>query len=232
MRQTLSRSGGVAGALVLACAQAQTEDAAAQAPAVTPAANESAPRATAAARTSLRVVRKQRHTRLGRRLRVRGHLEPAATRRRVLVQVRRAGRWRTLDRGRTRRAGRFTLHVRSNTPLSGRLRVRATATDHARRRTRSIGRLNVYRVAAASWYGPGLFGNRTGCGGVLTTASEGVAHKQLPCGTKVTLSHRGRTMRVPVIDRGPYVGNREFDLTSAVARKLRFQGHGPLLVTR
>jgi rare lipoprotein A (peptidoglycan hydrolase) len=37
---------------------------------------------------------------------------------------------------------------------------------------------------------------------------------------------------VPVIDRGPYVGAREYDLTSATARKLRFHGHGGILTTR
>jgi rare lipoprotein A (peptidoglycan hydrolase) len=35
-----------------------------------------------------------------------------------------------------------------------------------------------------------------------------------------------------VIDRGPYVAGREFDLTAATARRLHFGGHGPLLVTR
>ena len=34
----------------------------------------------------------------------------------------------------------------------------------------------------------------------------GVAHKSLPCGTKVTIRYRGRQVRVPVVDRGPYVG--------------------------
>src|SRR3712207_9322983 len=67
---------------------------------------------------------------------------------------------------------------------------------------RSLGRVNVYRVALASWYGPGLYGNRTGCGGRLTYGKLGVAHKSLPCGTKVTFRHRGRSVRVPVIDRG------------------------------
>jgi rare lipoprotein A (peptidoglycan hydrolase) len=35
-----------------------------------------------------------------------------------------------------------------------------------------------------------------------------------------------------VIDRGPYVGGREYDLTEATAQKLRFRGHGPILTTR
>jgi rare lipoprotein A len=95
-----------------------------------------------------------------------------------------------------------------------------------------LGRLNVYRRALASWYGPGLYGMRTGCGGNLGTSQLGVAHKTLPCGTKVTLRHHGRVVRVPVIDRGPYSGAREFDLTAATARRLKFKGYGTILSTR
>jgi len=101
-----------------------------------------------------------------------------------------------------------------------------------RTRARVLGRLNVYREANASWYGPGLFGNKLGCGGTLNVGSLGVANKSLPCGTKVTLRHHGRVVRVRVIDRGPYVGGREYDLTAATARKLGFSGHGPVEVTR
>jgi rare lipoprotein A len=100
------------------------------------------------------------------------------------------------------------------------------------RRNRRVGRLNAFRTAYASWYGPGLFGNRLGCGGTLTYASLGVAHKSLPCGTKVTLRHGSRALRVAVIDRGPYVGGREYDLTQATARRLGFSGHGAILSTR
>ena len=101
----------------------------------------------------------------------------------------------------------------------------------AARRDRSGGSTST-GSALASWYGPGLFGNQLGCGGTLKTGSLGVANKSLPCGTKVTFRHHGRVLRVPVIDRGPYVGGREYDLTAATARKLGFSGHGPIQVTR
>jgi rare lipoprotein A len=97
---------------------------------------------------------------------------------------------------------------------------------------RSLGRLNVYRSALASWYGPGLYGAHLGCGGTLSAGSLGVAHKSLPCGARVTLRHRGRILRVRVIDRGPYVGGREYDLTAATAQRLGFSGHGAILTTR
>jgi rare lipoprotein A (peptidoglycan hydrolase) len=48
----------------------------------------------------------------------------------------------------------------------------------------------------------------------------------------VTFRHSGRSVRVPVIDRGPYVGGREFDLTAATANRIGFSGHGSVLVTK
>jgi rare lipoprotein A (peptidoglycan hydrolase) len=39
-------------------------------------------------------------------------------------------------------------------------------------------------------------------------------------------------VRVPVIDRGPFVAGREYDLTQATAQRLGFQGHGAILTTR
>ncbi|HET6549847.1 MAG TPA: septal ring lytic transglycosylase RlpA family protein, partial [Solirubrobacter sp.] len=133
----------------------------------------------------------------------------------------------TIDRDRTDAAGRYVLRKRIRGAMSTRVRVRAGDGS-----TRRLGRLNVYRRAHASWYGPGLYGNHLGCGGRLHVGSVGVANKTLPCGSKVTLRHRGRVLRVRVIDRGPYVGGREYDLTAATARKLRFSGHGPIQVTR
>ena len=77
-----------------------------------------------------------------------------------------------------------------------------------------------YRAVKATWYGPGLFGNRTACGKRLTQRTLGVAHKSLPCGTKVALRYRGHTVVVPVIDRGPYARGVSYDLTQATARRL------------
>ncbi|WP_170179428.1 septal ring lytic transglycosylase RlpA family protein [Solirubrobacter pauli] len=143
------------------------------------------------------------------------------------LQIQRGHRWVTIDRDRTDARGRYALRGRLRQPTSARARVKTSSGA-----TRVVGRLNVYRRALASWYGPGLFGNKLGCGGTLTTGSIGVANKHLPCGSKVTLRHRGRVLRVRVIDRGPYVGGREYDLTAATARKLGFSGHGPIQATR
>lgn len=74
----------------------------------------------------------------------------------------------------------------------------------------------------ASWYGPGLYGNGVACGGTLRPGTVGVAHKTLPCGSKVLVGYRGRYLMTKVIDRGPYIAGRSLDLTYAGAEALDF----------
>jgi rare lipoprotein A (peptidoglycan hydrolase) len=66
-----------------------------------------------------------------------------------------------------------------------------------------------------SWYGPGFIGSGTACGQTYTKTLMGVAHRTLPCGTLVTFRNpaNGRQITVPVIDRGPYVSGRQWDLS-------------------
>jgi hypothetical protein len=80
--------------------------------------------------------------------------------------------------------------------------------------------LALMRLRRATWYGPGLYGNRTACGKTLRRSTLGVAHRTLPCGTPVTFYHRGRFVTVSVIDRGPFRRGVEWDLTSAAAKAL------------
>jgi len=93
-------------------------------------------------------------------------------------------------------------------------------------------RLTSYRQAGASYYGPGLYGNGVACGGTLMPGTLGVANKSLPCGTKVKLRYHGRSLTVPVIDRGPYVAGRDYDLTEATKIRLGFPGVGTVLANR
>lgn len=78
----------------------------------------------------------------------------------------------------------------------------------------------LWQHAIASYYGPGLEGNGLACGGTLTTHTRGVANKTLPCGTRLQLRFHHRIVNVRVIDRGPFVAGRSFDLTSATAHDL------------
>ena len=73
----------------------------------------------------------------------------------------------------------------------------------------------VTTTVLASYYGPGLYGNRTACGLTLTTTLQGGAHRTLPCGTLVHLRYGVNEVTVPVVDRGPTILSREFDLTYA-----------------
>ena len=80
--------------------------------------------------------------------------------------------------------------------------------------------VTVYRPARATWFGPGFYGKHTACGQVMSHALLGVAHRTLPCGTPVALFFGGKSITVPVIDRGPFANGAHYDLTSAVAQTL------------
>jgi rare lipoprotein A len=90
--------------------------------------------------------------------------------------------------------------------------------------------LTVYHPGVASWYGASGSGTTTACGVTLTRTTLGVAHRTLPCGTSVALYYRGRTLVVPVIDRGPYVHGRSWDLTLATYRALGGGSEGLLTI--
>jgi hypothetical protein len=77
----------------------------------------------------------------------------------------------------------------------------------------SVGKNPWHHDPNISWYGPGLYGHGTACGQTLTSTLVGVAHRSLPCGTLVTFRYNGVTLTVPVIDRGPYVSGRTWDLS-------------------
>jgi rare lipoprotein A (peptidoglycan hydrolase) len=83
-----------------------------------------------------------------------------------------------------------------------------------------------FRSAGASWYGPGLYGNKTACGQTLRATTIGVAHRNLPCGTMVKFVYEGNAVVAPVIDRGPFVKGRAWDLTAAASEALEFDGVG------
>jgi rare lipoprotein A len=145
-----------------------------------------------------------------------GVLRPGIGNRSIAVQERRGTRWVAvahattnphgyfLERFWPRRLGRYTL----------RLHVAGLTAAH----TTLVGRVaTVYHQVVASWYG-GV--GMTACGQALGAGTLGVANKTLPCGTMVSLHYGARTVRVPVIDRGPYVPGRDYDLTYATKQAL------------
>src|SRR3954454_21269533 len=131
----MPRSALRAGALCLTATTVAAAPAAAQAP-------------------QLGVHSKKLDVKVGARAVVSGHafgLAPGTPPPLASLQVRRGRRWATLDRDRLSATGRFVLHRRARRAFSAPARLRV-GTGRARR----LGRLNVYRSAQASWYGPGL----------------------------------------------------------------------------
>jgi hypothetical protein len=188
------------------------------------------PQRRVAVAARLKVHKHDRDVQAGTVVRVRGTLLPRLRGRRIVLEGASGGHWRRLAVTRTRSGGRFEARVAASRLGTTRLRVRfAGDTRNAATKTR-IGTLQVYRAALASWYA--LYGNRTACGQTLGTSTLGVAHRWLPCGTKVTLRYHGRELTVPVIDRGPYAAGREWDLTGATARQLGFSGAGVIWSSR
>lgn len=97
----------------------------------------------------------------------------------------------------------------TSTPQSSTTTGGATAGSHARNRT-----------SIATWFGPGMYGQKTACGQTLTPAVVGVANRTLPCGTLVQISYHDHAIVVPVLDRGPYAHGADWDLTAGAAQAL------------
>jgi rare lipoprotein A len=84
------------------------------------------------------------------------------------------------------------------------------------------------RVGIASWYGPDFHGKLTASGEPYDMYELTCAHKTFPLGTRlrVTNLENGKSVLVTVTDRGPFVGEREIDLSYAAAKKLDIIGPG------
>ena len=83
-------------------------------------------------------------------------------------------------------------------------------------------------VGWASWYGEPFHGRKTASGAVYDMYQLTAAHKTLPLGTRVMVTHltNGNAVAVTVNDRGPFVGGRIIDLSYAAAQALGMAGEG------
>jgi rare lipoprotein A len=124
------------------------------------------------------------------------------------------------------RKGSFTATWRPNE--IGQYTIRAVLQDaqESTVATPPAVTVTVYRRSLATWYGPGLYGQRTACGEILRRRTLGVANRTLPCGTEISIYYGGRSITVPVIDRGPYAHGANWDLTMATTRTLGMLGTG------
>jgi rare lipoprotein A len=109
----------------------------------------------------------------------------------------------------------------------GRFAIRAVISTASMAQTASATpsmTITVYRPSKATLYGPGFYGKRTACGQKLRPGTIGVANRTLKCGESVAIYYQGRTLVVPVIDRGPYANGADWDLTMATGKALGIDG--------
>ncbi|HEV8718588.1 MAG TPA: septal ring lytic transglycosylase RlpA family protein [Candidatus Binatia bacterium] len=78
------------------------------------------------------------------------------------------------------------------------------------------------QLGVASWYGPGFHGNPTASGDLYNQYALTAAHPTLPLGTPVEVTNlaNGRSVRVRITDRGPFVRGRVIDLSHGAAQRL------------
>ena len=77
----------------------------------------------------------------------------------------------------------------------------------------------------ASFYG-NESGSKTASGQRFNQNLMTAAHRSLPFGTKLRVTHGGRSVVVTVNDRGPFVRGRVLDLSTAAAREIGLTGAG------
>jgi rare lipoprotein A len=74
-----------------------------------------------------------------------------------------------------------------------------------------------YEYTKVSWYGNGFHGELTASGKIFNQNKLTAAHKKLPFGTRVEITNlrNNKTVTVKIIDRGPFIKSRDFDLSRA-----------------
>jgi rare lipoprotein A len=98
----------------------------------------------------------------------------------------------------------------------------AQAADEAAPAKPQLDRTGRKRVGKASFYADRFAGRTMADGSPMRPEADNAASKTLPLGTKalVTNLETGRTAKVTIRDRGPYVKGRIVDLSPSTARKI------------
>jgi rare lipoprotein A (peptidoglycan hydrolase) len=84
--------------------------------------------------------------------------------------------------------------------------------------------VGAYYTSRAAPYGPTSSHRRTACGEPFTPKLEGIAHPTLPCGVKIYIRFGGKQVLTEVVDRGPNVPGRDFDVTKGLADRIGLHG--------
>jgi rare lipoprotein A len=78
------------------------------------------------------------------------------------------------------------------------------------------------QTGGASYYAKKFNGKRTASGAKFRSSKRTAAHRTLPFGTKVKVTNlrNGKSVKVKINDRGPFVSGRIIDLSRKAARKI------------
>ena len=84
------------------------------------------------------------------------------------------------------------------------------------------------QIGIASYYGRKFHKKRTANGEIFNMNKVSAAHKTYPLGTKVKVTNmkNGKSIKLTINDRGPYVKGRIIDLSYKAARKIDFVNQG------
>ena len=87
---------------------------------------------------------------------------------------------------------------------------------------------NYKEVGMASWYGSDFHNKKTANGETYNMNDYTAAHRTLPLPSmvKITNLENGKSVKVRVNDRGPFVKGRIIDVSKKVAQKLDFHNQG------
>lgn len=91
---------------------------------------------------------------------------------------------------------------------------------------------SLYENGKASYYADKFDGRKTASGATFNQRKLTAAHKTLPFGTKVKVTNltNGKTVKVKVTDRGPFVEGRIIDLSKKAAEKIKMVNAGVVQV--
>ena len=101
-------------------------------------------------------------------------------------------------------------------------------TGWSRKQIESIKKHPQTQIGIASYYGKKFHKKRTANGEVFNMYKVSAAHKSYPLGTKVRVTNleNGKSIKLVINDRGPFVKGRIIDLSYKAARKLDFINQG------
>ena len=92
----------------------------------------------------------------------------------------------------------------------------------------SVDTTRAYQIGVSSYYGKKFHGRKTANGEIFNMYKLTAAHRVLPLGTYVRVTHldNGRWVEVKINDRGPFIEGRILDLSFAAALEIEMVNAG------